>query len=152
MNAPKSTDTASTNNSFQWDWNLPRLFIRSCRAKGKKLKLADTTGMKLSGNDVLLKTFVLKRVLDREVLQKSGNGQEEKHIGVFLPPTCSAVMVNMALTLSRKVAVNLNYSVSEQIVNRCIEQADIKHVITSRRAEEKFGLKLNAKMIYLEIC
>ena len=150
MNAPKSTDTASTNNSFQWDWNLPRLFIRSCRAKGKKLKLADTTGMKLSGNDVLLKTFVLKRVLDREVLQKSGNGQEEKHIGVFLPPTCSAVMVNMALTLSRKVAVNLNYSVSEQIVNRCIEQADIKQVITSRRAEEKFGLKLNAKMVYLE--
>jgi acyl-[acyl-carrier-protein]-phospholipid O-acyltransferase/long-chain-fatty-acid--[acyl-carrier-protein] ligase len=56
----------------------------------------------------------------------------------------------MALTLSRRVAVNLNYTVSESIINRCIEQAQIKHVLTSRKVMEKLGMNLNAQVVYLE--
>lgn len=142
---------AESSSNFQWDWNLPRLFIRRCREKGDKLKVADSSGVKLSGNDLLLRTLALKRIIDREVLQaRFKTLEEERHVGVLLPPTVPAVVVNMALTLSRRVAVNLNYTVSESIINRCIEEAQIKHVITSRKVMDKLGMKLDAQVVYLE--
>jgi acyl-[acyl-carrier-protein]-phospholipid O-acyltransferase/long-chain-fatty-acid--[acyl-carrier-protein] ligase len=100
---------------------------------------------------LLLRTLALKRIIDREVLQSRFKSiEDEKHVGVLLPPTVPAVVVNMALTLSRRVAVNLNYTVSESIINRCIEQAQIKHVLTSRKVMEKLGMNLNAQVVYLE--
>ena len=150
MNAPNTSNPAPAQAPFQWDWNLPRLFIRACRAKGEKIKVVDSMGLKLSGNDLLLKTLVLKRVIDREVLKVKSNGLTEKNVGVFLPPTASAVIVNMALTLSRRVAVNLNYSASEDIINRCVEQAGIKHVLTSRKFLDRFNVKFNAEVICIE--
>lgn len=139
------------SSNFQWDWNLPRLFIRRCREKGAQIKVADSSGVKLSGSDLLLRTLALKRIIDREVLQARFKPiEDEKHVGVLLPPTVPAVVVNMALTLSRRVAVNLNYTVSESIINRCIEQAQIKHVLTSRKVMEKLGMNLNAEVVYLE--
>ncbi len=154
MNAPNTSNPAPAHAPaqapFQWDWNLPRLFIRACRAKGEKIKVVDSMGLKLSGNDLLLKTLVLKRVIDREVLKVKSNGLTEKNVGVFLPPTASAVIVNMALTLSRRVAVNLNYSASEDIINRCVEQAGIKHVLTSRKFLDRFNVKFNAEVICIE--
>jgi acyl-[acyl-carrier-protein]-phospholipid O-acyltransferase/long-chain-fatty-acid--[acyl-carrier-protein] ligase len=140
-----------TSSDFKWDWNLPRLFIRRCREKGARIKVADSSGVKLSGSDLLLRTLALKRIIDREVLQARYKPiEDEKHVGVLLPPTVPAVVVNMALTLSRRVAVNLNYTVSESIINRCIEQAQIKHVLTSRKVMEKLGMNLNAQVVYLE--
>ncbi len=150
MNAPNTPNPVPAQAPFQWDWNLPRLFIRACRAKGEKIKVVDSMGLKLSGNDLLLKTLVLKRVIDREVLKVKSNGLTEKNVGVFLPPTASAVIVNMALTLSRRVAVNLNYSASEDIINRCVEQAGIKHVLTSRKFLDRFNVKFNAEVICIE--
>lgn len=145
------SNKSESTSDFQWDWNLPRLFIRRCRQKGDRLKVADTSGVKLTGNELLLRTLALKRIIDREVLRSRFTQlQDEKHVGVLLPPTVPAVVVNMALTLSRRVAVNLNYTVSESIVNRCIEQAQIKHVITSRKVIDKLGMNLNAKVVYLE--
>lgn len=145
------SNKSESTSDFQWDWNLPRLFIRRCRQKGDRLKVADTSGVKLTGNELLLRTLALKRIIDREVLRSRFTQlEDEKHVGVLLPPTVPAVVVNMALTLSRRVAVNLNYTVSESIVNRCIEQAQIKHVITSRKVIDKLGMNLNAKVVYLE--
>jgi acyl-[acyl-carrier-protein]-phospholipid O-acyltransferase/long-chain-fatty-acid--[acyl-carrier-protein] ligase len=145
-----NTNTQPSSN-FHWDWNLPRLFIRRCREKGARIKVADSSGVKLSGNDLLLRTLALKRIIDREVLQSRFKSiEDEKHVGVLLPPTVPAVVVNMALTLSRRVAVNLNYTVSESIINRCIEQAQINHVLTSRKVMEKLGMNLNAQVVYLE--
>lgn len=140
-----SSLSSSSPTSPQWDWNLPRLFIRRCREKGNQIKLSDSSGAKLSGNTLLLRTLALKRIIDREVLQP-----DEKHVGVLLPPTAAAVVTNMALSLSRRVAVNLNYTVSESIVNQCIEQAGIRHIVTSSRVMDKLGMKLAAETILIE--
>ncbi len=132
-------------NADDWDWNLPKLFIRRCREKGANIKISDSTGMALSGTDLLLRTLVLRRIFSRGIF-----APDEKMVGVLIPPTVPGAIANLALTLSKRVAVNLNYSVSESIVNRCIEQAGIKHVITSRKVIEKFGIKVNADLIYIE--
>jgi acyl-[acyl-carrier-protein]-phospholipid O-acyltransferase / long-chain-fatty-acid--[acyl-carrier-protein] ligase len=140
-----SATPSSSSASLQWDWNLPRLFLRRCREKGSQIKLSDSSGAKLSGSTLLLRTLALKRIIDREVLRP-----DEKHVGVLLPPTAAGVVTNMALSLSRRVAVNLNYTVSEAIVNQCIEQAEIRHVVTSRKVMDKLGMKLAAETIFIE--
>lgn len=134
-----------TRNDQPWDWNLYKLFIRRCREKGAKKKVSDSTGISLSGSDLLLRTLVLKRVLEREAL-----ASDEKFVGVLFPPTVPGAVVNLALGLGRRVAVNLNYTVSEAIINNCIEQSGIKTVLTSTKVIEKFGIKPNAKLVYLE--
>jgi acyl-[acyl-carrier-protein]-phospholipid O-acyltransferase / long-chain-fatty-acid--[acyl-carrier-protein] ligase len=136
---------SQTPNSIPWDWNLPRLLIRRCREKGPNIKISDSTGAKLSGHDLLLRTLVLRRIFEREVFKP-----DEKYVGVLLPPTVPGAVANFALGLAGRVAVNLNYTVSESIINQCIEQAGIKNVLTSRKVMEKFGIKLSANLIYLE--
>ncbi|MFN7734408.1 MAG: AMP-binding protein [Pirellula sp.] len=146
MTTPSNTSPATSSHPVpKWDWNLPRLFIRRCREKGAGIKLYDSSGTKFTGSELLMRTLALKRILDREVLSPS-----EKFVGVLLPPTAHGVATNMALALSRRVAVNLNYTVSESIIHQCIQKADIQHVLTSRRFMEKLGMKLDAPIVYLE--
>ena len=143
--ATMTSSLPTKNGSIAWDYNLPRIFLEQCRKKGNRIKVVDTTGIKLSGSELLLRTLALKRIIEREAIKP-----DEQHVGVLLPPTVPAVVTNMALTLSRRVAVNLNYTVSESIINRCIEIAEIKHVLTSRKVMEKLGYKLDCELVYLE--
>jgi acyl-[acyl-carrier-protein]-phospholipid O-acyltransferase/long-chain-fatty-acid--[acyl-carrier-protein] ligase len=68
----------------------------------------------------------------------------------LLPPSVPAVVVNAALPLCGRVPVNLNYTASAEILNHCLRQAGIRHVLTSRRFLEKVPLKLDAEMVLLE--
>jgi acyl-[acyl-carrier-protein]-phospholipid O-acyltransferase/long-chain-fatty-acid--[acyl-carrier-protein] ligase len=71
-------------------------------------------------------------------------------VGLLLPPTAAAVAANLALTLDRRVTVNLNYTLTSEQLNGSIARAGIRHVITSRRFLEKVPLELGAELIYLE--
>ncbi len=124
---------------------LSRSFIRSCKRQGNRSKVADSMGSNLSGRDLLLRTLVLRRLLRRHTLQPS-----EQFVGLLLPPTVPGFVANMALTLDKRIAVNLNYTVSSDVLNQCIEMAGIKHVITSRKFMDKMNFKLNAEVVYLE--
>ena len=140
---PKQAISA-TPNTMPWDWNLPKLFVKRCREKGSKTKISDSTGISLSGHELLIRTLVVKRILARML------APDEKCVGVLLPPTVPGAVTNFALALGNRVAVNLNYTVSDSIINSCVEQAGIRRIITSSRAIEKFGLKPKAEMIFLE--
>lgn len=140
---PKQAISATPNDK-PWDWNLPKLFIKRCREKGSRTKISDSTGISLSGHDLLIRTLVVKRILARML------APDEKCVGVLLPPTVPGAVTNFALALGNRVAVNLNYTVSDSIINSCVEQAGIRRIITSSRAIEKFGLKPKAEMIFLE--
>jgi len=136
---------SQTPNSVQWDWNLPKLFVRRCREKGNRVKISDSTGAQLSGYDLLLRSLVLQRIFERKILTK-----DEKYVGILLPPTVPGAIANFAVSMSGRVAVNLNYTVSNAIVNNCIEQAGIRNILTSRKVMEKFNLQPSANLVYLE--
>lgn len=125
--------------------NLTRKFLRECRKSRGRSKVADSTGGEMNGGTLLLRTIILKRILEREVL-----AQDERHVGILLPPSVGAVLANSAVALSKRVSVNLNYTVTSEVMNSCIRQAGIRHVLTSRRVMEKCGLKLDAELVYLE--
>ncbi|QDT48716.1 Bifunctional protein Aas [Symmachiella dynata] len=124
---------------------LPRQFLRNCRKGMFRLKISDSTGQECTGGQTILRSLVLKRLLDREVLSP-----DEKMVGVLIPPSVGATLVNAALSISRRVPVNLNYTVSSEIMNSCIRQCGIKHVLTSRKVMEKLDLELDAEVVYLD--
>lgn len=104
---------------------LQRRMLRACRSAGGRLKMADSLGTKLTGRDLLTRILVARRVLDRVL------GPHERRVGVLLPPTAGAAIVNAALALSGRVAVNLNYTSAQPILDLCIERAGLAHVISS---------------------
>ena len=123
----------------------PRLFIRRCKSAKFRKKIADSSGQELSGGKLLTGTMVFKRLLEKHVV-----APDEKMVGVLLPPSVGGTLANTSLALSGRVAVNLNYTLSDKDVNFCIEHCGIKHVLTSRKFLEKKPIELNAEPIYLE--
>jgi acyl-[acyl-carrier-protein]-phospholipid O-acyltransferase / long-chain-fatty-acid--[acyl-carrier-protein] ligase len=125
--------------------NLPSAFIRSCKKRKGGSKAADSTGIDLSGSSLLTRCLVLRRLLRRHVLDDG-----EEHVGVLLPPSIGGLAANLALSLDRRIAVNLNYTVSSDLLNACIELCGIQHVLTSRTFMEKMEFDLDAELVYLE--
>ena len=126
---------------------LPRRFLRMCRQRMRAAKVADSTGVELTGAGLLTRALVVRRLLRHRVL-----ADDEQQVGVLLPASVGGVVVNAALALDRRVAVNLNYTVSSDVMNDCLAQCGIRHVLTSRRVMERFNLKLHAEVVYLEDC
>ncbi len=120
-------------------------FIRTCKQQRRRAKVADSFGEELTGGSLLMRTLILRRLLRREVL-----APDEMNVGVLLPPTVPAVIANAALTIDRRVAVNLSYTSSQGIIQDCIDQAGISHVLTSRSVISKLDLKLNTNVVLLE--
>lgn len=124
---------------------LPRRILRSWKKAGGRLKAADSSGVEVSGKQLLLRTLLLRRVLRREYLD-----EEDRFVGVLLPPSVGAVATNVALSFDGRVAINLNYSASSQVINQCIELAGIRKILTSKKFMEKMDFQLNAEIIELE--
>jgi acyl-[acyl-carrier-protein]-phospholipid O-acyltransferase/long-chain-fatty-acid--[acyl-carrier-protein] ligase len=89
------------------------------------MKMADSLGTRLTGRDLLVRILVARRVLERAL------AADERMVGVLLPPTAGAAIVNAALALMGRVAVNLNYTASQSILDLCVERAGLRHVISS---------------------
>jgi acyl-[acyl-carrier-protein]-phospholipid O-acyltransferase/long-chain-fatty-acid--[acyl-carrier-protein] ligase len=124
---------------------LPRLMLRKCRKSMFRFKLADSTGMELTGGTLLMRTFIARRLLLREVLH-----DDERYVGILIPPTAGAVVTNAAITMAGRVAVNLNYTVSNEVMNLCIKKAGIRHVLTTKKVLEKFDFDLDAEVVLLD--
>lgn len=119
--------------------------LRACRKSLRRSKIADTSGQEMTGGSLLMRTLILRRLLLREVI-----GGDEKYVGLILPPSAGGVLANAAVTLAGRVSVNLNYTVSADVMNSCIRQAGIRHVLTSRRVMEKLNYELKAEPVFLE--
>ncbi len=123
--------------------SLGTAFARTMAKQPNALAFADSTKTKLSYRQTMQRATALARVLGRTV----GPG---RYVGILLPPTVAAAVTNLAVTLLGKIPVNLNYTVSESVVNSCIDQCELSHVISSRRALEKFPIKPKVPVILLE--
>ncbi len=123
-----------------------RQFIRNCKRSKPRAKLADSSGMELNGARTLMGALAFRRVLERAVL-----ATDEQTVGLLLPPSVGGALANLAVGLAGRTTVNLNYTLSDDVLNHCIRVAGIKHVLTSRRFLEKKPCKItDAEVVYLE--
>lgn len=125
---------------------IPALrFVKECRSSWGRQKLADSSGAELTGGRLLTSVFAFRKLLVSSVLTP-----EDKIVGLLVPPSAGGAIANLAMAVAGKVTANLNYTLSEEVVNYCIQDAGIKTVITSKAFMEKRPMNLNAKLVYLE--
>ena len=116
-----------------------------CRRNLRRPKVADSSGIELTGANLLARTWILRRLMGR-----CGLGPDEKYVGILLPPSVAAVVTNAALSLDRRIAVNLNYTAGPEGINACIAQCGIRHVLASRRVVVRLQIGIRAEVICLE--
>lgn len=127
-------------------FSLPRRMIRACRRAKTGNKVADSTGQKSSGYELLIRTLIVRGFLKRQL------ARTEKTVGVLLPPSVGGVLANGALAMLGRTTVNLNYTVSVADMNSHLKLAGVTHVVTSRKFQEKMNLPLDTQFIYLDDC
>ena len=124
---------------------LAKRVIRVWRKNGRRLQCADSTGVEVGGRAFLVRVLALRRVLRREVFS-----DDETNVGVLLPPSVGGVAVNVALAMDRRVSANLNYTVTGEVINHCIESVGIKHVLTSKKFLEKTKIEVGCETVLLD--
>src|SRR5262245_37160473 len=122
---------------------LQRAFVRSARHHPFRFAMADAQSPRASFSAALMKAIFLARRL-----KPVWAGQQM--VGLLLPPSLPGALVNFAALLMGKVPVNLNYTVSEQTLASCIQQCQIKTVVTSKAFLEKVKIKVPCPMVFLE--
>lgn len=137
---------ASTMNHPSGNFQSPvSSFISACKASKFRSKIGDSTRQEETGGKLLTRALILRRLLRREVLKA-----DEKHVGVLIPPSVGGSIVNVSLALDRRVAVNLNYSLSNELISHCVQDAGIQTILTTRKVAEKFNFEFECNVYYLD--
>jgi acyl-[acyl-carrier-protein]-phospholipid O-acyltransferase/long-chain-fatty-acid--[acyl-carrier-protein] ligase len=135
---------AETLPSIQHAW------IDTVKKQGDTLSIADTVSQPLSTYKALTGAIALSKKMNRI--------SSEKNIGLLLSTSAGGMLANMAVLLSGKTVVNLNYTASLDAFTSSLEQANIETVYTSKRFLTKLaqrGLDFESalsscRVIYLE--
>jgi acyl-[acyl-carrier-protein]-phospholipid O-acyltransferase/long-chain-fatty-acid--[acyl-carrier-protein] ligase len=122
---------------------LDRAFVRNARQHPFTFLMADARVHRLRAGAALVKTLFLCGRL-KEVWQ------DQRTVGILLPPSVPGALVNFAALLLGKVPVNLNYTVSDAVLQACAEQCELKTVITSKAFLDKVKLKVPGQPVRLE--
>ena len=122
---------------------MPRNFVRHARRHPRRFAMADAASGKINFGTALVKTVFLARRLKKVW---AGQGM----VGIYLPPSVPGALVNHAAFLCGKVPVNLNYTLTEATIAACVQQCEIKTVITSRKFLERIKLTPPGELIFLE--
>jgi len=122
---------------------LPQSFIHTARRHPRRLAMADGQRPKVSYFAALSGAVLLARRL-----RKHWEGQDM--VGILLPPSVPAALVNLAAMLLGKVPVNLNYTASNEVLASCAKQCDLKTVITARIFLEKVKVQPPGESLFIE--
>ena len=122
---------------------LHRSFVKTARSSPFRFAMTDSTSPGLNFISALMKTIYLGRRLKRV-------WGGEKMVGILLPPSVPGALVNFAALLMGKVPVNLNYTLSEEALASCIEQCDLKNVLTSQKFLDHLKLNVSVETVLLE--
>jgi len=122
---------------------LHRAFVHTARTRPTRLAMADAQSPRVSFGSALIRTIFLA-----QRLKKAWAGQNM--VGLLLPPSVPGALVNFAALLMGKVPINLNYTVSEEVLASCIRQCEIKTVLSSKIFLDKLKLKVPAETLLLE--
>lgn len=124
--------------------NLPllhRAFLRTARKHPFRFAMGDSSG-KLSFGKALMQTFFISKRIASSV--------DQLKVGILLPPSNAGTLVNLALLFQGRTPVNLNYTVSQPVLNSCVRQCGIKQIITSRTVLAKLKMELPETTLFLE--
>lgn len=118
------------------DRNKPLQYHWLDNAKNRLFDIAviDDQGMKLTNLKFITAVLLFAKTLRKHL-------KDQQQVGVLLPSSAAGAIVNMALLLIGKIPVNLNYTLSEKVMQKALAKANLQTVITA----DKFVEKLSAR-------
>ena len=122
---------------------LHRAFVRRARRCPWRFAMADARVPNLSFSGALVKTILLARRL-----RSYWAGQEM--VGILLPPSVAGALVNFAALLMGKVPVNLNYTLSAEPLDSCVQQCKLQTILTSQAFLDRVKVKIPSRTLLLE--
>ncbi|HSL70050.1 MAG TPA: MFS transporter, partial [Longimicrobiales bacterium] len=118
-------------------------FARNARQRWGSPCMSDSTGRRLTRGRTLTAGVVLARWMRR-------HHHGEPMIGVLLPPSVGAALVNLAASLAGRVPVNLNFTAGPEAMTLAIQQCQIRTIVTSRAFLAKVPVGKLPGLVYLE--
>ncbi len=151
------SDLLAEKNIYAWERyislmpSIPEVWIKQAKARKGKKVIADSTGVELSSERLLVATLALSKLLEPIL-------REQERVGICLPPSVGGAMAMMSGFVLGKTLVNLNYTASKSALDAAISESNIKTIITSGRFIEQLKKKgffleevfSNSKIILLE--
>lgn len=122
---------------------LHRAFVQRARRCPLRLAMADARVPRLSFGAALVKVIFLARRL-----QSHWAGQEM--VGILLPPSVAGALVNLAALLMGKVPVNLNYTLSAEMLASCARQCKLQTILTSQAFLDRVKVEIPCRTLRLE--
>ena len=136
-----SAKTSSRREAVQRP--LPETFLDCARRNWRRFAMADSSGREARFGQALVGALLFRRFIVRHC-------PDEKMVGVLLPPSVPAAVVNFGISLAGRVAVNLNYTAPAQAIDLAIERCGIKTIFTSQKLLERFGIAKRPGMVMVE--
>ncbi len=134
----------ATEKSLLPKRTLSHRFIRQARCNWFHPVSSDTLGNKATYGKLLIGSIALANRI-------KPNTANQKNIGIYMPTSLGGVISNLAVTLSGKTSVNLNWTASAEALKSAVQQSRIKYVITSRRFVQKTKQPdLPVRWLYIE--
>ena len=122
---------------------LSEAFYKEARKHPFRRCVADSSGKQLTYGMTLGSAVALANSLEPKL-------QQQKNIGILLPPSVAAVLANIAVSFLNRVPVNLNYTTSKEALASILEQTDMRLVISSRAFLAKAKLEAPGELLYIE--
>lgn len=126
-------------NSLAGEW------IDSARRNWHKLAIVERNKRELTFGELLIASLIL---CDRI---RALTTPQEQRIGILLPTGSSSAIANLAITLARRISVNLNYTAPAASVSSAQEQSAIRTVLSSRKFLDQLPTQaLSEHVLYVE--
>jgi long-chain-fatty-acid--[acyl-carrier-protein] ligase len=97
------------------------------------------------------KDFYLKTMVIAQIIKKEVSGE---YVGIMLPALQSTTLLVAATYMAGKIPVMLNWTVGPQVLQHCVNTANLSHIITAGtffdRVRDKLSDDVKAKCIFFE--
>ncbi len=122
---------------------LQQAFVRRAHRHPWRFAAADGMTPRVSYLGLLLRSVFLARLLREQ-------WRDQRMVGLLLPPSVAGAAANIAVLLAGKIPVNLNYTVSQSVLESCISQCQITTILTSKEFLEKVKLPVPSGAVLME--
>lgn len=122
---------------------LPELFLDSARRNWRRFAMADSTARRVNFGQALIGALLFRRHVMKQC-------PEEKMIGVLLPPSVPAALLNFGISLAGRVPVNLNYTASKQAMEEAVKRSGLETIFTTEKLLSRLGIEKQAGMVMIE--
>jgi acyl-[acyl-carrier-protein]-phospholipid O-acyltransferase/long-chain-fatty-acid--[acyl-carrier-protein] ligase len=114
--------------------------LKTAKRRWRRRALMDTTGRKLTFGETAIASIILAKRLRAQ----------KPMVGILMPASVAAALLNVGLMLAGKTPVNLNFTAGPEAMASMIRRCGIETVITSKAFLEKAKLETPAGALHVE--